>query len=206
MYSRYNDGKSVFPERLIRNLKNKIHKHMIAVSKNVINCLRWFYKYNNVHHNAIKREPFDVKFDSYAEYNVDSNAKNAKVKIGDPLRIPKYKNIFVKEYAHNWSEEVFVIMKVKNTVPCSYVINDINGEITVGTVFEKEFQIKNQKELIIEKVIERNSYMSKWKALMIRLIVGLIKTTLHKMNQYFPKLLKLLEERLMSKLIYLTIL
>ena len=52
-------------------------------------------------------------------------------------------------------------MKVKNTVPCSYVINDINGEITVGTVFEKELQKKNQKELIIEKVIERNSYMSK---------------------------------------------
>ena len=89
MYSRYNDGKSVFAERLIRNLKNKIHKHMIAVSKNVIKCLRWYYKYNNVHHNTIKREPFDVKFDSYAEYNVNSNAKNAKVKVGVSLRIPK---------------------------------------------------------------------------------------------------------------------
>ena len=62
---------------------------MIAVSKNVIKCLRWYYKYNNVHHNAIKREPFNVKFDSYAEYNVNSNAKNAKVKVGVSLRIPK---------------------------------------------------------------------------------------------------------------------
>ena len=56
-------------------------------------------------------KPFDVKCNSYAEYNVDSNAKDLKFKIGDHVRTSKYKNIFAKAYAPNWSEEVFVIKK-----------------------------------------------------------------------------------------------
>ena len=54
--------------------------------------------------------------------------KNPKFKVGDYVRISKYKNIFAKGYAPNWSEEIFVIKKVKNTVPWTYVINDLNGE------------------------------------------------------------------------------
>ena len=61
-------------------------------------------------------KPIDVKFGSYAEYSVDSNAKEAKFEVGDRVRISKYTNLFTKEYAHNWSEEIFVISKVKNTV------------------------------------------------------------------------------------------
>ena len=49
----------------------------------------------------------------------------------------KYKNIFTKEYAPNWSEEVFVISKLKNTAPSTYVINDLNGEEIVETFHEK---------------------------------------------------------------------
>ena len=59
-------------------------------------------------------KPIDVKSDSYAEYIVDSNDKDPKFEIGDYVRISKYKNIFAKSYAPNWSEEVFVISKVKN--------------------------------------------------------------------------------------------
>ena len=68
------------------------------------------------------------KSGSYAECNVDSNAKDAKSEIRDHVRISKYTNIFAKGYASNWSEKVFVISKVKNTVPWTYIISDLNGE------------------------------------------------------------------------------
>ena len=55
--------------------------------------------------------------DSFAEYKEDSNKRNPKSKVGDHVRISKYKNIFAKGYVPNWSEEIFVIKKVKNTVP-----------------------------------------------------------------------------------------
>ena len=98
LYSTNNERKSVVAERFIRTLKNKIYKHMTAVSKNV-----YFYvlndivdKCNNTYHKTVKIKPIDVKCYSYAEYNVDSNAKDPKFKIGDHVRILKYKNIFAK--------------------------------------------------------------------------------------------------------------
>ena len=62
-------------------------------------------------------KPIDVTSDSYGEYNEDSSKKIPKFKVGDHVRISKYKNIFAKGYTPNWSEEVFVISKIKNTVP-----------------------------------------------------------------------------------------
>ena len=62
-------------------------------------------------------KPNDVTSDSYAEYDEDFNKKGSKFKVGDHVRISKYKNIFAKGYAPNWSEEVFVVSKIKNTVP-----------------------------------------------------------------------------------------
>ena len=62
-------------------------------------------------------KPIEVKSNSYAEYNVDSDEKDPKFKVGDHVRISKYKNIFAKRYTPNWSEEVFVISKIKKTVP-----------------------------------------------------------------------------------------
>ena len=70
-------------------------------------------KYNNTVRRSIKMKPIDVKSDSYAEYDEDSNEKDPKFKIGDHVRISKYKNIFVKGYTPNWSEEVFVVRKIK---------------------------------------------------------------------------------------------
>ena len=69
-----------------------------------------------ISHRTIKMRPIDIKFGSYAEYSVDSNAKEVKFELGDSVRISKYTNLFTKEYAPNWSEEIFVISKVKNTV------------------------------------------------------------------------------------------
>ena len=71
------------------------------------------------------------------------------------MRISKYTNIFAKRHVPNWSEEFFVISKIKNTVPWTCVINDLNGEEIVGTFYGKELQKTNQEELIIEKVVKR---------------------------------------------------
>ena len=91
--------------------------------------------------------------------------KNPKFKVGDHVRISKCKNIFVKGYMPNWSEEVFVIKKVENTVSWTSVINDLNGEEITGTFYEKELQKTNQEEFRIEKVIRRkgDKLYIKWK-------------------------------------------
>ena len=84
-------------------------------------------KCNNTGHKTIKMKPIDVTVDSYAECNEDLNKKYPKFKVGDHARISKYKNIFAKGYTQNWSEEVFVVSKIKNTVPWAYVLNDLSG-------------------------------------------------------------------------------
>ena len=102
-------------------------------------------------HRTIKMKPIDVTSDSYAEYNEDFNKKDPKFKVGDHVRISKYKNIFAKGYAPNWSEEVFVVSGIKNTVPWTYKINDLNGEELTGNFYEKELQKTSQKKSRIEK-------------------------------------------------------
>ena len=114
MYSTHNEEKSIVAERFIRTLKNKIYKHMTAISKNVnFDVLDDIVdKYNNTYHKTIKMKPKDIKSDLFAEYNEKSNEKDSKFKAGDHVRISKYKNIFAKGYASNWSEEIFVVKKV----------------------------------------------------------------------------------------------
>ena len=127
-------------------------------------------------------KPIDVTSDSCAEYNVDSNEKDPKFKVCGHIRVQKYKNIFVKGYTPNWTEEIFVISKIKNTIPWTYVISDLNGEKSVGSFYEKEFQKTNQKEFRIEKVTKRkgDKLFVKWKGYDIHLIVGLIKKVFYK--------------------------
>ena len=167
MYSTFNEGKPAVAEKFIRTLKNKIFKHMTAISKNVyFDVLDDIVnKYNNTIHRTIKMKPTDVTDDSFTEYNEKSNKKSPKFKIGDHVRISKYKNIFAKGYAPNWSEEIFVINKIKNTVPWTYAISDLNGEEITGSFYEKELQKTNQKKFRIEKVLKRKGDKSyvKWK-------------------------------------------
>ena len=157
MYSTYSERKSGVTEIFIRTLENKIYKHMTAVSKNVyFDVLDDLVdKYINTYHRIIKMKPIDVESDSYAEYNLNSNEKDPKFKIGDHVRISKYKNILAEGYAPIWSEEVFITSKIKNTVPWTYVISDLNGEKIVGTFSKKSLQKVNQKEFRIEKVVKK---------------------------------------------------
>ena len=140
---------------------------MAAISKNVyIDKLDDIVKEsNNTNHTTIKMKPIDVKDNMYIDFKKEINNKNPKFKVGDYVRISKNKNIFAKGYMPNWSEEIFSIKKVKNTVPWTYVINDLNGEEIIGTFYEKELQKTNQQEFRVEKVLKRkgDKLYVKWK-------------------------------------------
>ena len=167
MHSTNNEGKSVVAERFIRTLKNKIYKYMTSISKNVyIDKLGDIVdEYNNTYHTSIKMKPVDVKDNTYINFEKEVNDKDPKFKIGDHERTSKCKNIFAKGYTPNWSEEVFIIKKIKNTVPWTYEINDLDGEEIIRTFYEKELQKTNHKEFRIEKVIKRkgDKLYVKWK-------------------------------------------
>ena len=140
---------------------------MTSVSKNVyIDKLDGIVnEYNNTFHRTIKMKHVDAKDNTYIDFKKEVNDKNPKFKVGGHVRISKYKNIFAKVYAPNWSEEVFVIKKVKNTVPWTYVVNDLNGEEIIGIFYEKELQKTNQQEFRIERVIKKkdDKLYVKWK-------------------------------------------
>ena len=128
----------------------EVFKHTTAISKivyfNVLDDI--VNKYNNTVHRTIKMKPIDVMDDSYFEYNGNFNKNDPKFKVGDHVRISKYKNLFAKGYTPNWSEEVFVFSKIKNTVPWTYFVNDLNSEKITGSFYEKELQklVKNNSE------------------------------------------------------------
>ena len=153
MYSTFNEGKSVVAERFIKTLKNKIYKHMTTIGKNVyFNDLDDIVdKHNNSIHSSIKMKPKDVTDDSFVEYSEETNAKGPKFKVGDNVRISKYKNIFAKGYAPNWSEEGFVVNKVQNIAPWTYLINDLNGEEIKGSFYEKNYKRLIRKNLVLKK-------------------------------------------------------
>ena len=129
MYSTYNEGKSVVAERFIRTLKNKLYKHMTAACKNV------YYdvlddvvnEYNNTKHSTIKIKPIDVQ-NNKRVYIDEHNEKHSRFKVGDSVRISKFKNIFAKGYTPNWSKEIFIVDKVNDTVPYTYNLKDLNDE------------------------------------------------------------------------------
>ena len=125
MYSTYNEGKSVVAERFIRTLKNKLYKHMAATGKNVYYDVLGdvVNKYNNTNHSTIKMKPIDVK-NNKRVYIDEHNEKDSRFKVGDRVRISRYKNIFAKGYTTNWSKEIFIVDKINDTVPYTYNLKD----------------------------------------------------------------------------------
>ena len=83
-------------------------------------------------------KPFDVKSNTYSDSSKENNDKDPKFKVGDIFRISKHKNIFAKGYVPNSFEDVFVIKKVKNTVPWTHVISDLKGKQIVRRFYKKE--------------------------------------------------------------------
>ena len=150
MYSTYNEGKSLVAERFIRTLKNKLYKHMTATGKNV------YYdvlddvvnKYNNTKHSTIKMKPIDVKdnkrvyIDEHNEKDTtkSSSLESSRFKVGDRVRISKFKNIFAKGYTPNWSREMFIVNKINDRVPYTYNLKDLNDEEVIGSFYDRELQ------------------------------------------------------------------
>ena len=142
MYSTYNEGKSVVAERFIRTLKNKLYKHMTAIGKNV------YYhvlddivnECNNTKHNTIKMKPKNVGNNNKRVYIDEHNEKRSRFKVGDRVRISKFKNIFAKGYTPNWSRKIFVVNKINDTVPYTYNIKDLNDEEIIGSFYDRELQ------------------------------------------------------------------
>ena len=139
VFSIHNEVKTVVAEGFIRTLKTKIYKYLTSMSKNVyIDKLDDIVgEYHNTYHRTIKMKPVDVKDNTHIDFEKEFNDKDRKFKIGDHVKISKYKNIFAKGYTKNWSENLFVIKKIKKTDPWTYVINELNvGEI-VGKILRK---------------------------------------------------------------------
>ena len=143
-YLIHNERKSVVSKRFIRILKTKIYKYITSLSKNVyIDQLDDIVdKYNNTYHRTIKMKPVDVEDNTYIDFEKELSDKYPKFKVDDHLRICKYKNLFAKRYMPNWSEEVFLISKIKNTAPWTYVINYLNGEEMTGMFYQKKKTVK----------------------------------------------------------------
>ena len=163
MYLTQNEEKPVMAERFIRILKNKVYKYSkyvyIGKLDDIVN------KYNNTYHITIKIKPFDLTSNTYIDSSKEINDKKPKSKIGDIVRISKYKNVFAKDYTPNWFEDIFLITKVKNTVPRMYVINNLNREKIFGAFYRNELQKPNQKEFRTKKVIKKkgDKLYIKWK-------------------------------------------
>ena len=109
--------------------------------------------------------------------------------MGDNVRISKYKNIFAKGYVPNWFEKRFLIKKVKNTVPLTYVVSDPKGEEIVGKFYKTELQKTYQKEFRVEKVIKRkgDKLYVKWKGYDSSFNSWIDKKGIVKMTEYFPE-------------------
>ena len=148
-YSTENEEKSSVVERWNRTMKNKMWKEFsIRNSTQYVHILSGLVsEYNNTKHSSIKMTPIEaskkknegsVYFNLYGD--IQSTKSKAKFKIGDNVRISKYKRkVFDKGYTPNFTEEIFEVYEVKNTNPITYLIKDLNGEPIKGHFIAKNY-------------------------------------------------------------------
>lgn len=165
-YSTYSTKKASIVERVIRTLKNKLYKYFSLVGN-----YKWLGKplenvvtsYNNTVHRSTRYKPVDVNFGNVSKVlcNIKKSQKcnntlKAKFKIGDFVRISKYKGSFEKGYTPNWSTEVFTVIKVNKTCPITYYIKDQNNQIISGIFYQEELKKSICPNVyLIEKVIKK---------------------------------------------------
>lgn len=173
-YSSYSVLKSSIVERFNRTIKEKMWKEFsmqgnyrwLDILPNIIKT------YNNTVHRTTKLKPKDVN-----QKNANSLLKTAynfikihdlsisKFKVGDHVRISKYRHVFSKNYTPNWTNEIFTIAKVKQTNPRVYLLKDSTGEEIMGGFYEPELKkVKHPDVYLVEKVIRRkgNKVLVKW--------------------------------------------
>jgi len=160
-YSTYSSIKAGIVERVIRTIKNKIYTYFTATgSWNWFNSLQNIvHNYNNTIHKTINCTPFEARLNTNKiQYNKTKQFKIKKstFKIGDKVRISKYKHIFNKGYTPNWTTEVFTISKVYNTNPITYQIKEGKNNIILGCFYEQEIKLTNYPNTyLVERVVRR---------------------------------------------------
>lgn len=171
-YSTYSTKKASIVERFNRTLKNIMWKEFSMTGKyrwiNIINEL--IHQYNNTKHRTIKMMPADVNKSNEKQilssaYNRIKLFKRGKYKVGDFVRISKYKHIFEKSYTPNWTTEIFVITKVQNTNPVTYILKDYEEKPIQGGFYEFELsKIKYPDLYLVEQIIKErgNKVYVKW--------------------------------------------
>lgn len=172
-YSSFSSIKCSCAERVIRTLKTKLFKRLhLRGSYKWIDILDQIVKvYNSTKHSTIRMKPRDVRrkheqmlLNSVYKYSVHIKA-DSKFKVGDFVRISKYKHVFEKGYMPNWTTEIFKISKNQRTQPITYFLTDIDGNDIKGAFYELELQsVKNPDIYLVEKIIKRrgDSYFVKW--------------------------------------------
>ena len=182
LYSTQNVEKSSVIERFNRTLKGKMFKEFTVQNSTVYTDIlpKIVEEYNNTYHSTIKMKPKEAsmkKNESITYLNsyhskAPKKLKKPFFKIGDKVRISKYREIFDKSYKGNWSEELFIIKEIQPTIPITYKIKDLLGEDIEGSFYEQELQMADQKIFRIEKVLKKDyknrKMFVKWKGYPIK--------------------------------------
>lgn len=169
-YSTYTTKKAAIVERFNRTLKGRMWKSFSFRGKykwvDILQDL--LTEYNNTRHRTIKMVPNKVShqneqvlLDTVYSYDWNIGVKfKPKFKIGDFVRLSKYKHIFEKSYTPNWTTEIFKIRKIQYTNPITYLLADLNEQPIQGTVYQEELQIVQQKDIyLVEKILSRKKDM-----------------------------------------------
>lgn len=159
-YSTYSVIKAAIVERVIRTIKNKLFK-MFSLNGNykwILIISKIVDDYNNTKHSTINMKPIQVS--NKTKLNVFNNLKiiykKTKFKVGDVVRISKYKSLFEKGYLPNWSTELFKIYKIQNTSPVTYLLKDMKKQEIKGAFYEEEVAPLKYPDLcLVEKVLRR---------------------------------------------------
>jgi hypothetical protein len=168
LYHVYNEGKAVIAERFNRTLGEIIAKHLTSNdTKNYVSVLqKLIYEYNNKYHTSIKMSPVEAQKSEnvstvfrnlYSDKELVSDVK-PKFKVGDRVRIYRWKSHFEKGRAENWTREIFVVSKVKKTNPITYELNDLNGEPILGGFYANELQ-ENKILIRLNFLLSRDTYI-----------------------------------------------
>ena len=148
LYHVFNEGKAVVVERFNRTLGEMIQKHLTATntSRYIDILQKLIGEYNNRYHSSIKMTPFQASDPENREKvlrNLYSDTKGAKrhkphFRVGDRVRIYRYKRTFEKGYKPNWTKEIFVVHEVNKTNPITYKLKDLEGEPILGSFYKEE--------------------------------------------------------------------
>ena len=162
MYSTFNEGKAVVIERFNRTLKNKMFKYFTAngTYKYIDILSSLINEYNNKKHSSTKLSPNELYFNKKQLKNSSRKKNNLlsyDFKIGDKVRISKFKKKFEKGYTPNWTEEIFIIYAINMTNPVTYLIKDLNDVPIKGSFYKQELQKTNQEIFRIEKIIKKKN-------------------------------------------------